>query len=68
LGAADVHLFTERHVQNASILHAAATTPRPAVLKRRRVVRVTGRSHKRTAAGGEINNVTRGVTVTFRRR
>jgi hypothetical protein len=42
--------------------------PRPAALKRRRVVRVRGSSHKRTAADGEINDVTRRVTVTFRRR
>ena len=52
--------------------------PRPATLKRRRVVRVTGSSHKRTTStteGGDAgeqttdtNDVTRKVTVTFTRR
>ena len=52
--------------------------PRPAVLKRRRVVRVKATSHKRTTFNdtddgegvveGTTNDVTRKVTVTFRRR
>lgn len=50
--------------------------PKPSVLKRRRVVRVTGTSHKRTTLKDRFtdnaptitNDVTRKATVTFRRR
>ena len=50
--------------------------PKPSVLKRKRVVRLTGSAHRRTVlkdpyvddAATLINDVTRRVTVTFRRR
>jgi len=46
--------------------------PKPSAFKRRRVVRVTGRTHKRSSYGGvdegsSTNDITRKVTVTFER-
>lgn len=46
--------------------------PKPSALKRRRVVRVTGRTHQRSSYGGadegsSTNDITRKVTVTFKR-
>ena len=52
------------------------TMPKPSVLKRRRLVKVSGKSHKRSTLTDKLNpgsptftdDITRRVTVSFRRR